>query len=153
MFTKDSARQKQLDSKTIPPQSGWEKLREALAREGNLKSLVENWPRHQHPFLSGEEHTVWKPKYKFADIVTLAENMKKRQTEHKTLVSSSQPEKCRELNAEVQSSQVEKFRLRQKTLMDRVNLAWRALQEEPSTPAASDEEANETLVGEKQPRE
>lgn len=114
----------------IQQKSGWEKLKEALAREGNF---VKDSPKHEHHFkrlslLNNEErHAVWKPKYKFSDIVTLAENMKKKQIEH---AIPSKTEKC------AAPAQVE-FKLRQKTLMNRVHFAWKVLQEESSTPVVS----------------
>lgn len=122
--------------KPLSENSGWKRLKEALAREGSLKKLLGDKAdgsvrERSFSFLSGNEsHQVWKPKFNFSDIVT---EMKKQAEEEKSetvflspLQEEEEKEKVKENTPTVKSI----IRKRKKTLMNRVNFAWKVLQEE-----------------------
>lgn len=157
--------------KTIQPEpqqsgkkSGWTRLKEALAREGLSRLTGESYEdgkKRGLSFLTGDEsHKVWRPKFSLADIV--AQNMKERvQQEQQQEHSKEKPPKLHssysagtlpleneKLTGETSLS-VKSFQVgdRKKTLMKRVNFAWKVLQENPATGASEDSAPKPTVAG------
>lgn len=121
--------------------SGWKKLKRALGDEDNVKRLVEESSEHAPHLEKGfsfltdeEEHTVWK--YKFADVVTEKMRRSKYEQRSKSEFVHQKNTLEKDKSPSVRSLQAEFFRQKQKTLMDRVNFAWKVLKEEPA-PAAT----------------
>jgi hypothetical protein len=110
-------------------------LKEAIAREGGLRHIIEESDKDSKrervfSFLTGEEmHKVWKPKFSLADVV--AQNMNKQQPKDQCSQSVTLPvDKDKETSLTVKSLQEDHHR-RSKTLMKRVNFAWKVLQDNP----------------------
>lgn len=150
--------------KTIQPEtqqngkkSGWTRLKEALAREGLSRLKGESYEDEKKrglSFLTGDEsHKVWRPKFSLAEVV--AQNMKERVQHEQQL---SQKKSSKEKPLKLHSSQsagtptekpmgetalsgksllVDRHR-RKKTLMKRVNFAWKVLQDDPATNGSED---------------
>lgn len=107
--------------------------------------------RGRSTFLSDSEssHKVWKPKYDFSSIV--AQKMKKG-TRHKPLhiqsemilptITESETDKEKSSLSVRSLPDTDNLRRRQKTLMKRVNLAWKVLQDNESPSQAKDHEPN-----------
>lgn len=145
---KDVHERAKLQQQQTGKKSGWTILKEALAREGSLKRIAgedykEDKKERTFSFLSGEEsHKVWKPKLSFFDIV--AKNMKERLKEDKPVhhyntvtLPQIEEEAIEEPSLSVKSLNRDLHR-RRKTRMDRVNFAWKVLQENPSSTVSED---------------
>lgn len=84
-----------------------------------------------------DSHKVWKPKYNLSDVVKQVMQHEPEHSTSRSLVCSpiSLPT-IKETKEEKQSSSVKSlqadFRRRQKTLMNRVNIAWQVLQQNES---------------------
>ena len=127
--------------------SGWTRLKEALAREGSLSRIAgESYRERGLSFLSDDDnHKVWRPKFSLADIV---KNMKEKSEEqtgssietpraHSVTVPVERDKPTGETSLSVKSIQADYRRRRKKTLMKRVNFAWKVLQENPPKETAS----------------
>lgn len=103
---------------------GWKRLKKALVREDSWKRIAgedeeeKNMKGQTFSFLRGEEsHKVWKPKFSFSSVVT----QMKEQANHDT---TEERNLTKENSLSVKSQQ-DDVHQRQKTLMNRVNFAWK----------------------------
>ena len=108
-------------------QSKWTVVREAIKR-GSFKRMAQDEAKRDRTFsfLSGEEvHKVWRPKVHFIDVVA---QMRGKKEDIQTIPPQ---EEMRETSLSIKDLQADNHR-RKKTFMNRVNFAWKVLQDNPA---------------------
>lgn len=126
--TKESTENEEDKTSAESSAQGWKRLKKALAREDSWNRMAgedkeRNMKEQTFSFLRGEEsHEVWKPKFSFSDVVAQMKEQAKQNisTEERTVTKE---------NSLSVKSQQDDVQQRQKTLMNRVNFAWKVLKD------------------------